>query len=128
MIQVLTGLRSFLMFMNGFEPQCQVPPWNSQSGINYLGGVGGRALQNLNLSVHCGKKKHTCMVCIHESLQATNKSQIKSLMKKRWKLDKNNSVETLQVPSVVKKYHWNSGLKEYDKLNPSGRLFINLII
>ena len=50
----------------------------------------------------------------------TNKSQINTVMKQRWGLDRNVLRPTPGDPWGVEQHHWNTGAKENQQLNPGG--------
>ena len=50
-----------------------------------------------------------------------NKSQINTMMKQRWGLDRNNVLRpTPGDPRGVEQHHWKTGAKENQQLNPGG--------
>ena len=54
-------------------------------------------------------------------ITGNNKSQINTMMKKRWGLDRNNVLRpTPEDPWGVEQHHWNTGASENQQLNPGG--------
>ena len=49
-----------------------------------------------------------------------NKSQINTMMKQSWRLDRNVLLLTPGDPWGVEQHHWNTGAKENQQLNPGG--------
>ena len=71
-------------------------------------------------------KTYSCSVhvkvfkLINGSSRETNKSQINTMMKQRWRLDRNVLRLTPGYPWGVEQHHWNTGAKENQQLSPSG--------
>ena len=57
---------------------------------------------------------------INGSSRETNKSQINTMMKQRWGLDRNVLRPTPGDPWGVEQHHWNTGAEENQQLNPGG--------
>ena len=58
---------------------------------------------------------------INGSSRETNKSQINTMMKQRWGLDRNHVLwSTPGDPWFVEQHHWNTGAKENQQLSPGG--------
>ena len=57
---------------------------------------------------------------INGSSRETNKSQMKTMMKQRWGLDRNVLRRHLEIPRVPNNTHWNTGANENQQLNPGG--------
>ena len=71
-------------------------------------------------------KTYSCSVrvevfkLINGSSPETNKSQINTMMKQRWGLDRNVLGPTPGDPWGFEQHHWNTGAKENQQLNPGG--------
>ena len=57
---------------------------------------------------------------LNASSRETNKSQINTMMKQRWGLDRNLLRPTPGDPWGVEQHHWNTGAEENQQLNPGG--------
>ena len=72
-----------------------MPPWNSITRVGVLKPALHVRDHTLALSFYCGENIYLFgpgggLQLIHESLRATNKSQIMALVKQRWGLNKTN--------------------------------------
>ena len=57
---------------------------------------------------------------INGSPRETNKSQINTMMKQKWWLDRNVLRPTPGDSRGTEQHHWNTGAKENQQLNPGG--------
>ena len=53
-------------------------------------------------------------------ITGNKKSQINTMMKQRWGLDRNVLRLTPRDPRGAEQHHWNTGAKENQQLNPGG--------